>query len=96
MAGTRNEPLGASDYLLLSQVFHTILVRDIPQLSLKTKSQARRFITLIDTLYDRRVRVVVSSDVPHKQLFLTNVPLEHTVDEHRMLMDDLNIQVGSV
>nr|CAD7412178.1 unnamed protein product [Timema poppensis] len=89
------EPLGASDYLLLSQVFHTILVRDIPQLSLKTKSQARRFITLIDTLYDRRVRVVVSSDVPHKQLFLTDVPLEHTGDEHRMLMDDLNIQVGS-
>nr|CAD7434457.1 unnamed protein product [Timema monikensis] len=91
-----DRPLGASDYLLLSQVFHTILVRDIPQLSLKTKSQARRFITLIDTLYDRRVRVVVSSDVPHKQLFLTDVPLEHTGDEHRMLMDDLNIQVGSV
>jgi peroxisome-assembly ATPase len=51
------QPLGASDYLQLTQYFHTILIRDIPQLNLRLKSQTRRFITLIDTLYDNRVRV---------------------------------------
>jgi len=50
------QPLGASDYLQLSQAFHTVLIRDIPQMSLHMKSPARRFITLIDTLYDSKVR----------------------------------------
>lgn len=49
--------LGASDYLQLAQYFHTIIIRDIPQLNLKLKSQTRRFITLIDSLYDHRIRV---------------------------------------
>lgn len=49
------QPLGASDYLQLSQVFHTVIIRDVPQLNLRLKSQARRFITLIDTLYDNKV-----------------------------------------
>ncbi|XP_014251142.1 putative ATPase N2B isoform X2 [Cimex lectularius] len=87
-------PLGASDYLQLSQAFHTILIKDIPQLSLKLKSETRRFITLIDTLYDNRVRVVISSDVSHKQLFLKEAD-GVTLDEHRALMDDLNITAGS-
>lgn len=50
-----DRPLGASDYIEISQAFHTVIIRDVPQLNLKTKSQARRFITLIDTLYDNRV-----------------------------------------
>lgn len=49
--------LGASDYLQLAQYFHTIIIRYVPQLNLKTKSATRRFITLIDSLYDNRVRV---------------------------------------
>jgi len=55
------QPLGASDYLKLSQVFHTVIIRDMPQLNLRLKSQARRFITLIDTLYDNRVRRIMLS-----------------------------------
>lgn len=51
------KPLAGSDYLQIGQYFHTVLISGIPQLNLKTKSQARRFITLIDTLYDNRVRV---------------------------------------
>lgn len=52
--------LGASDYVQLTQYFHTIIIRDIPQLNLKLKSQTRRFITLIDSLYDHRIRVSVT------------------------------------
>lgn len=52
------QPLGASDYLVISKTFHTVFVRNLPQLSLVThRSQLRRFITMIDTLYDNKVRV---------------------------------------
>lgn len=47
----------ASDYLQLAQYFHTIIIRDIPQLNLTVRNQTRRFITLIDSLYDHRIRV---------------------------------------
>ncbi|KAG5333837.1 AFG1L ATPase, partial [Acromyrmex heyeri] len=90
-----DRPLGASDYLQLSQIFHTVIIRDMPQLNLRLKSQARRFITLIDTLYDNKVRVVMSAAVPHTQLFLSETESEYT-DEKRMLMDDLKITHGSV
>ncbi|XP_015123327.1 putative ATPase N2B [Diachasma alloeum] len=89
-----DRPLGASDYLELTQAFHTIIIRDVPQLNLKLKSQARRFITLIDTLYDNRVRVVVSAVAPHNKLFVPEEDAEYT-DEKRMLMDDLAISGGS-
>lgn len=91
------QPLGASDYLVLTQAFHTIIIRDIPQLNLKMKSQARRFITLVDTLYDHRIRLVISSDVPYNELFaVEKVDDVHTLDENRMLMDDLKISISSV
>ncbi|XP_034248877.1 putative ATPase N2B [Thrips palmi] len=86
--------LGASDYLQLSQAFHTIFIRDIPQLSLKKKSEARRFIMLIDTLYDHRVRIVVSSDAPLKSMFVSDASSD-VDDESRLLMDDLGISKGS-
>ena len=53
-----DRPLGASDYIEICQAFHTVIIRNIPQLNLKVKSQARRFITLIDTLYDNKVGIM--------------------------------------
>jgi len=64
-----DRPLGAGDYLQLSKVFHTVIIRDVPQLNLKLKSPTRRFITLIDTLYDSRVRVIIGAKLPLLQLF---------------------------
>ncbi|CAK9817323.1 Putative ATPase N2B [Anthophora plagiata] len=89
-----DRPLGASDYLEISQAFHTVIIRDVPQLGIRYKSQTRRFITLIDTLYDNKVRVVISAAVPHTELFAPGTENEYT-DEKRMLMDDLKISHGS-
>ncbi|KAK9306920.1 hypothetical protein QLX08_002549 [Tetragonisca angustula] len=89
-----DRPLGAGDYLELSQAFHTVIIRDVPQLDFRLKSQTRRFITLIDTLYDNKVRVVISAAVPHTKLFVPEGDNEYT-DEKRMLMDDLKISHGS-
>ena len=46
---------GAADYLTLARVFHTIILRNIPILKQEDSSEARRLITLIDTLYDQKV-----------------------------------------
>lgn len=87
--------LGSSDYLHICQIFHTVIIRNVPQLNIKLRSQSRRFITLIDALYDNNIRLVISSDVPLNRLFSNeNVEDSHHSDEHRMLMDDLNIKAN--
>lgn len=50
------QPLGASDYLEMSRLFDTVFIRHIPQLNLNRKTQARRLITLVDALYEQKVR----------------------------------------
>jgi predicted ATPase len=92
-----HQPLGAIDYLTMSQVFHTVIIRNIPQMSLSKKTQCRRFITLIDTFYDNKVRVLFSAQVPPNQLFLTSEVADHHMDDdNRKLMDDLDIKFGTV
>ena len=62
-------PLWTNDYLKMTQVFHTVIIRNIPVLSQKNRSEARRFICLIDTLYDHKLRVVSSGAAPYWELF---------------------------
>ena len=49
------QPLGPVDYLEICKNFDIILLRDIPQMSLENRTMTKRFITLIDTLYDQKV-----------------------------------------
>ena len=51
----RAQDTGASDYLRLCELYHTIVLCNVPRMSLATKDAARRFIVFIDTLYDRKV-----------------------------------------
>lgn len=90
-----DQPRGASDYLLLGQAFHTVLIRNIPRITLKMKPQARRFITLVDTFYDNKVRIVCSSQVPYNALFSVERNAKEIDDDQRKLMDDLNITTQS-
>eukprot|EP00088_Acartia_fossae_P022572 TRINITY_DN2374_c0_g1_i11.p1 TRINITY_DN2374_c0_g1~~TRINITY_DN2374_c0_g1_i11.p1 ORF type:complete len:522 (-),score=84.70 TRINITY_DN2374_c0_g1_i11:250-1815(-) len=88
-------PLWTNDYLKLTQVFHTILIKDIPLLSQKNKSEARRFICLIDTLYDHKIRVVASGVAPYWELFQNSaVSDEERLQENRLLIDDLGIKAS--
>ncbi|XP_023307218.2 putative ATPase N2B [Lucilia cuprina] len=86
-----NRPLGGSDYIQIGQFFHTVLIHNVPQLTLQMKSQMRRFITLIDTLYDNRVRVVMSAEAPLDKLFNFSDKPTDIADDQRMLMDDLKL-----
>lgn len=91
-----DRPLGAVDYIQLCRTFHTIFIRDIPVLTQRSKGQARRFITLIDTLYDHKARVVCTSDAPHYQIFQgESGPAEHPDKDSLNLMDDLGLKGAS-
>lgn len=89
-------PLWTNDYLKLTQVFHTIFIRNIPTLSQKNKSEARRFICLIDTLYDHKTRLVASGERPYWELFQNaTISVDERLSENRLLIDDLGIKAAA-
>ena len=65
-------PLGAPDYLALAQAFKVLFVEHIPALDASARNAAKRFILLIDTLYDRRIRLVASSERPAAGIYTGN------------------------
>jgi len=62
-------PLGAEDYLGIASAFHTVVVEEVPQLSLNEVNQLRRLITMVDAFYDQHVRLVITAAVPEEHLF---------------------------
>lgn len=62
-------PTGAADFLAMSRAFHTIIVKDIPYLSMERLPEVRRLITLIDVLYDHRVKLLCSAAAEPFKLF---------------------------
>jgi cell division protein ZapE len=69
-------PRSQNDYLELATQFHTLILSGVPQMPPRLASEARRFTWLVDVLYDRRVKLVISAAVPPEQLY-TEGPLAH-------------------
>ncbi|MEO7242583.1 MAG: cell division protein ZapE [Variovorax sp.] len=69
-------PRSQNDYLEIASQFHTVLLSDVPQMSVRMASEARRFTWLVDVLYDRRVKLILSAAVPPELLY-TEGPLAH-------------------
>ncbi|XP_048387871.1 lactation elevated protein 1 homolog B isoform X1 [Stegostoma tigrinum] len=90
-----DKPLGASDYLEMTKHFDTVFIRNIPTLTLAKKTQARRFITLIDAFYDHKVRVVCSAAVPLERIFVQKDHDSHE-DDARVFIDDLGLEQTKV
>jgi cell division protein ZapE len=62
-------PLGAEDYLKLAHEFHTIVLDRIPVMDFAQRNEAKRFIALIDTLYDHTVKLVASAEAAPAALY---------------------------
>ena len=61
------KPLGPDDFLAIAAAVRVLILEDIPQLSSSNYNEAKRFVTLIDALYEARVRLICSAaDVPER------------------------------
>ena len=69
-------PRSQNDYLEIASRFHTVLLSNVPQMPPRLASEARRFTWLVDVLYDRHVKLVMSCAVPPEALY-TEGPLAH-------------------
>jgi cell division protein ZapE len=70
------KPLGARDYLAIAGRFSTLFIDHVPVMGEGKRNEAKRFILLIDTLYDHHVRLVVSAEAPPAQLYVAKRGVE--------------------
>ena len=66
-------PRSYTDYVDLTKRFHTIMVANIPAMGPRQAAESRRFTWLIDVMYDARVKMILSAEVPAGQLYTTGV-----------------------
>ncbi|ESK92105.1 putative mitochondrial atpase [Moniliophthora roreri MCA 2997] len=80
------ESLGPADYLTLASTFSTIIIDDVPVLKLSVKDQARRFISLIDALYEARCRIIVLAASTPENIFFPDAmqDIQYTQDDIMM------------
>lgn len=69
-------PRSQNDYLEIASCFHTVFLSDVPAMPVRMASEARRFTWLVDVLYDRRVKLVMSAEAEPQQLYVEG-PLAH-------------------
>lgn len=63
------QALGAQDYLALAARFHTVFLEDIPRLDLSRRNEAKRFVTLIDALYEAGAKLIALADAEPDDLY---------------------------
>jgi cell division protein ZapE len=63
------EPRGAADYLAIARRFHTVIIVGIPVMGPEQRNEAARFVTLIDALYDHRVKLLAAADAEPADLY---------------------------
>jgi len=64
------QPLAAADYLKIAHEFHTVMLDRIPVMDYSRRNEAKRFIILIDTLYDHAVKLLASAHAQPDRLYL--------------------------
>ena len=62
-------PRSQNDYLEIANQFHTVILSKVPHMPPKMTNEARRFIWLIDVLYDHKVKLIISAEVPAAELY---------------------------
>lgn len=62
-------PRAAADYIEIARCYHTVLLSGVPQFDYRLENQARRFISLVDELYDRNVKLMLSAETRLNDLY---------------------------
>ncbi len=62
-------PLGPGDFLAIAERFHTLILKGVPKLGPANRNEAKRFVTLIDAMYEAKVNLVCSAAVPPTELY---------------------------
>src|SRR5262249_27380456 len=70
------KPLAASDYLRLARDYHTLLIDRIPVMDYGERNAAKRFISLIDTLYDNGVKLMASAAADPTAIYVATESVE--------------------
>ncbi|GGC19485.1 cell division protein ZapE [Novosphingobium marinum] len=63
------EPRGAADYLAIARAYHTVILVGIPMMGPENRNEAARFVTLIDALYENKVKLIAAADAEPEDLY---------------------------
>ncbi|KAH8803194.1 AFG1-like ATPase-domain-containing protein [Xylogone sp. PMI_703] len=100
-------PTSAADYIELTRCYDAFIVTNVPEMTYRERDLARRFITFIDAVYEARAKLVLTTEVPLSQLFLSKEEIkelkaevaaegENIEDSMRSLMDDLGMNMDTL
>jgi cell division protein ZapE len=81
-------PRSTLDYIEIARCYHTVILSDVPRLDARQDNQARRFVALVDEFYDRRVKLILSAEVPLEGLY-TGSRLEEIVKRTRSRLAEM-------
>jgi len=81
------KPLGAQDYLAIARRYHTVLLAEVPLLHENNRNEAKRFMTLIDALYETKVKLILSAEAPPDRLYPTGDGSEEFLRTASRLME---------
>lgn len=91
------KPLGAADYLALAEAVRVLILEDIPALSRHNFNEAKRFVTLIDALYEGKVQLICSAAAIPEMLYVEGTgtfEFERTASRLREMQSDDWISKG--
>jgi len=63
------QPLGAEDYLKISEHYHSVLLSGVPKMRGENRNELKRFMNLIDVFYENKMRLIISADAPPEKLY---------------------------
>ncbi|HAS62814.1 MAG TPA: cell division protein ZapE [Vibrio sp.] len=65
-------PRSQNDYIELGKIYSTIILSNVEQMDTSNEDMARRFVNLVDEFYDRNIKLIISAQVPLKDLYVGN------------------------
>ena len=74
---------GAADYLELTRTYHAFIITDVPGMTHRLRDLARRFITFVDAVYESRAKLVLTTEVPLFQLFMSADEIDDALEAGR-------------